>query len=178
MDIFELKVTLRDISPPIWRRVLVRADTRLGRLHEILQVVMGWEDCHLHRFVIGGAEYGVPDPDFPSDVRSERNVRLDKVAVEGGVFLYEYDFGDGWAHDVVVEAILPEGKRAYPACTGGERACPPEDCGGPFGYARLLEALADPDDEEYDDLLEWVGGHFDPEHFSVGSVNRRLPRVR
>lgn len=178
MDIFQIKVTLRDIDPPIWRRILVRADTRLGRLHDILQVVMGWEDCHLHRFAVGGTEYGVPDPDFPSDLKSERNVRLDKVAAEGAVFLYEYDFGDGWEHDLVIEAALPAQNRAYPACVAGERACPPEDCGGPYGYARLLEALADPDDEEHDELLHWVGGRFDPERFSVASLNRRLRRLR
>lgn len=179
MEIYQLKVTLNHIKPPIWRRVEVPVDVKLGKLHRILQAAMGWTDIHLHAFRIGNECYGVPDPDFPSDTKNERNIRLDSVAQQGDRFFYDYDFGDGWEHEIKVEKILPaETAVHYPRCVDGKRACPPEDCGGPPGYEYLLEALADPEHEEHDSMIEWIGGEFDPEVFDVEKVNQALWRMR
>lgn len=179
MNIYQLKVTLRHVHPPVWRRILLPADTKLPKLHRVLQVVMGWEDEHLHAFQKGQVQYGEPSRDFPGMFKNERNVRLDQIAGVGDRFVYEYDFGDGWEHDVVVEKALPaeKGKR-YPVCIDGKRACPPEDCGGPPGYENLLEALADPKHEMHDDMIEWIGEEFDPEAFEIEEVNDELRSLR
>ena len=164
MEIYQLKVTLNHIKPPIWRRVQVPGEIKLGKLHRILQAAMGWTDSHLHAFRIGNENYGVPDPDFSDDTKNERNIRLDSIAQQGGRFFYDYDFGDGWEHEIKVEKILPaETAVHYPRCVDGKRACPPEDCGGPPGYEYLLEVLADPEHEEHDSMIEWIGGELDPE---------------
>lgn len=175
--IYQIKITLRYIEPPIWRRIEVPADTKLGKLHKVLQTTMGWADSHLHAFRAGGVTYGVPnaDPDFPDDTQNERNARLDQVAQEGDTLIYEYDFGDGWEHEIKIEKALAADLAVhYPRCTAGSRACPPEDCGGPPGYAHLLDVLRDPAHEEYDDLREWVGEDFDPEAFDLDAINKML----
>lgn len=179
MNIYQIKVTLKHSRPPIWRRLQVPADTKLGKLHDILQAAMGWTDSHLHAFRVGDTSYGVPDPDFPDDMKSERSARLDRIAGERGTLIYEYDFGDGWEHELKIEKILPaeKGKR-YPLCLAGSRACPPEDCGGVFGYARLLEVLTDPKHEEHEETLEWLGEDFDPEAFDLNEVNQGLKVLR
>ena len=179
--VYQLKMTLADIRPPIWRRVLIAADTKLPRLHRLFQVVMGWENYHLHAFVVGEVTYGEPDPDFDEPgILSERRVRLMTIAGEEKTsFIYAYDLGDGWRHEVEVETILPAEPRAlYPLCTAGKRACPPEDCGGPWGYASFLEALADPAHEEHEPFRQWIGGVFDAEGFDLNAVNRALRKVR
>ncbi|MDX1251210.1 MAG: plasmid pRiA4b ORF-3 family protein [Gammaproteobacteria bacterium] len=174
-NIYQLKITLRHTRPPIWRRVQVKGDTKLGKLHRIVQEAMGWTDSHLHAFRIGRTVYGVPDPDFIDDIENERSIRLDKIATEGNTFIYEYDFGDGWEHDIKVEKILnAEPGVHYPVCLAGKRACPPEDCGGVPGYEYLLEILSDPQHEEYEERREWLGGEFDPEAFDIDGVNRGL----
>lgn len=173
-EVHELKVTLQGIKPPIWRRFRVRDDTTLGKLHDHLQVIMGWTDSHLHQFVAQGVYYGRPDPEFPRPRQDERKVRLADVLKKPKDHLtYEYDFGDGWEHELVLEQVLPHEPRArYPVILAGKRACPPEDCGGIPGYDRLLEALANPVDPERQDLLEWVGEDFDPENFDMGALSR------
>lgn len=177
--VYQIKVTLKWSKPPIWRRLQVRSDTKLGKLHRILQIAMGWEGGHLHAFDASGIAYGEPDPDFPSDMRSERNVRLDKIAQKGDTFRYEYDFGDSWVHEIKVEKVLaPEPGARYPRCLTGKRACPPEDCGGIPGYERMLEIVGNPKDEEYEDLIEWLGDEFDPEAFDIVAVNTELARLR
>jgi hypothetical protein len=179
-NIYRIKVTLKHVAPPVWRRLEVPADIKLGRLHRILQVAMGWTDSHLHAFRAGRDTYGVPDPDFPDDdTTNERNVRLDRLAGEGEKLVYEYDFGDGWEHELRVEKVLPaeKGKR-YPVCLAGRRACPPEDCGGPPGYEHLLGVLRDPKHEEHEEMREWIGGDFDPEAFDLDAVNEALTHVR
>ena len=177
--IYRIKITLRHVAPPIWRRIEVTADTKLGKLHRILQVVMGWSDSHLHAFRVGRTSYGVPQPEFPDDMENERNVRLDQIVAHGEKLIYEYDFGDGWEHELKIEKVFPaESAVRYPRCTGGKRACPPEDCGGPWGYEHLLEVLRDPKHEEHKEIREWVGGDFDPEAFDLGDINRVLREVR
>ena len=172
---YQLKVTLRGIRPPIWRRLEVRGDTTLGTLHHILQVAMGWTDSHMHQFVAGEKYFGAADPEFGLDREDEDRIRLDQVLRKPkDRMIYEYDFGDSWEHDVVVEKQLPvvsEGGR-YPMVTGGSRACPPEDCGGVPGYYRLLEVLANPDHPEHAELLEWSGEDYEPEKFDAQEVNR------
>ena len=178
--IYQIKVTLLGTSPPIWRRLLLPADLTLAGLHNVLQSAMGWEHSHLHEFLVGRQRYGEPDltgGGFGIDsLMDERQVRLHQVLGRvGAKAIYIYDFGDGWEHGVVLEKRLPvDPNLAYPACTGGQRACPPEDCGGIPGFYELLEAIQNPKHERHKELLEWVGEEYDPEGFSTEEVNRAL----
>ncbi len=176
--IYQIKVTLNGIRPPIWRRIQVRDDITLVRLHTILQIVMGWEDYHLHAFRIGNMEYGQPDPDL--GIRSDRAVKLKQfVSGEKFKFRYEYDFGDSWEHVLEVEKVLPpEPGVHYPRCLTGKRACPPEDVGGIWSYPDFLEAIRDPEHPEHDEMLEWIGGSFDPEAFDLEDVNDQLAQIK
>jgi hypothetical protein len=180
--IYQLKVTLRYVKPPIWRRILVPGDVDLGLLHEILQMAMGWVGGHLHAFSAAGIGYSIPDEDdiFGGRDLDERTVTLSAVApAEKSRLTYEYDFGDGWKHDIAVEKILPreEGKR-YPVCTAGKRACPPEDCGGPWGYGEFLEAIRNPKHADHKMWTEWIGGSFDPEAFDLDETNKGLATIK
>lgn len=178
--VHQIKVTLRGVKPPVWRRVLVPSDFSLRKLHSVLQIVMGWMDSHLYEFTAGRMNFGDPDEDTPWDLRSARTAKLASILpTKGSKLLYMYDFGDGWEHDIVVEAILPrtEGVR-YPACVAGKRACPPEDCGGPYGYIELLEALGDPEHPEHDEKVDWIGDDLDPEAFDLDEINVLLKRIR
>lgn len=180
--IYQTKVTLRHIRPPIWRRIQVRSNVTLQKFHRILQDVMGWYDSHLHQFTIDGVYYAERDPErdsFGPPQRSDRTARLgDVISGLKMEFIYEYDFGDGWEHEILVEKILPpeDGVR-YPVCIAGARACPPEDCGGPWGYAGLLEAIRNPNHKEHKELLEWLGRRFDPEAFDLEGINRALRTI-
>jgi hypothetical protein len=179
--IFQLKVTLQNIKPPVWRRILVDASSTLDQVHEVIQAAFGWWNYHLHEFEIDGTRYGDPDPDddWGPPTVNERRVRLDTVVTAGSTFGYLYDFGDGWSHRVTVEKDLPaETGTTVPACIGGRRACPPEDCGGPWGYEHLLEALADPIHPEHRDLTDWLGAPFDPEAFNPADFVHRLHEGR
>ncbi len=182
VQIYQIKVTLRDSQPPIWRRIQVRSDITLAKLHRILQRVMGWEDAHLHQFVIGDQYYGVPGEEDagPRQTRDERKYTLGEVMLgERSQFRYNYDFGDNWEHVLAVEKILPpaEGVR-YPVCLAGARACPPEDVGGLPGYENFLEAMKDSQHPEHNEFSEWIGGTFDPEAFDVNEVNQKLRGIR
>lgn len=176
-DIYQLKITLRELDPPVWRRLLVPADTTLGDLNFILQAAMGWTNSHLHQFTIADVDYS--DPRFElDDAEDEFGATLAEVAPREQLrFMFRYDFGDGWDHEVAIEKILPPetGKR-LPCCVAGERACPPEDCGGVWGYQEFLKAIRDPKHEEHDAMLEWFGGAFDPDAFDVATLNKRLPK--
>lgn len=178
--IYQLKVTLRDSKPPIWRRVQLPADITLHKLHRVLQTVMGWTDSHLHQFVVDGEIYGEPDPAFDLDVKSERRARLHQIVRgEKDKFIYEYDFGDGWEHVVLLEKVLPtEPGARYPVCLTGRRACPPEDVGGVWGYAEFLGTIGDETHPEHEEMLEWVGREFDPEHFDLEDTNAALRLLR
>ena len=178
--IYQLKITLKYLRPPIWRRVLVESDLTLQQLHFIVQAAMGWDDYHLHSWTIGGVEYGEPHGEYDSDVRDEKNVKLSKVvgSREKTKFSYTYDFGDSWQHDILVEKILPAtAEMQYPVCLAGKRACPPEDCGGVWGYAELLEIINDPENPEYEERMEWLEEGFDPSEFNLKEINLRLHRL-
>ena len=177
-DIAQIKVSLQDVEPAIWRRLEVPAEIKLARLHVALQAAMGWQDYHLHAFRIGDIEYGVPSPDYePMGVplKDDRRATLRSLVGVGESFVYEYDFGDGWEHEILVEAVLaPRPRTRYPRVVDGARACPPEDVGGTPGYEGFLEAVGDPRHTEHDSVLEWVGGSFDPEAFDIDAANREL----
>lgn len=171
-SVFQLHITLKEVEAPVWRRVLVPSDMRLDELHLVLNEAMGWTNSHLHQFVFGKRTFADPDFDEGSDFEDERGVSLDELAGVGDRFVYEYDFGDDWMHEVKVEKKLPFDVRfIYPVVIGGARACPPEDCGGALGYERLLEALLNDDDDE---LVAWIGGFFDPDGFDVNRTNQAL----
>lgn len=131
----------------------------------------------MHAFYIGGESYGCAGPAIP-DMRDERKVRLGDLVKKGGRLMYEYDFGDGWTHEIHVEKVLPaETGARLTRCLAGERACPPDDCGGPPGYQNMLDILADPEDPEYEEMLEWVGEDFDPEAFDLDAVDKALRKL-
>lgn len=175
--VYQIKVTLKYSHPPIWRRIQVTGDTTLHQLHHVLQVVMGWDNFHLHQFIIGKTEYGEPGPEEDLiPMEDDSSVTLSEIAPrERTKFLYEYDFGDCWRHELVIEKILPreEGTR-YPVCLAGKGACPPEDCGGIYGYYELVEAVRDPKHKRHEELLDWLGDSFDPEEFDIDAINRVL----
>lgn len=177
--VYQLKVTLLDIRPPIWRRLQVPASITMEKLHYALQDALGWTNSHLHQFVLGADRFGMRLIDEDRELLDERKYRLKDLVGEKSRFAYEYDFGDGWEHLVVVEKVLPAAPDTrYPLCLAGKRACPPEDCGGPFAYADFLVALSDPADPRHDELLEWIGGPFDPERFDLTDVNSALRTSR
>lgn len=177
-SVYQLKVSLREITPPIWRRVQVPGDITLAKLHRVLQIVMGWTNSHLHKFSIGEVDYAEPDPDGSLNFQSDRRALLNNVVRAKQTFEYEYDFGDSWGHAIVVEKTLqPQPGASYPVCLAGERACPPEDCGGVWGYQDFLEAIMNPAHREHEEMLTWIGGSFDPEAFDLDAVNRSLRRL-
>lgn len=171
-----LRIQLRHIEPPIWRTFAVASDTKLPKFNRILHAVMGWEGYHLHMFNVAEISFGEKDEDADY-VIPERNITVQQILPRPGSALrWDYDFGDGWEHDVVVESIdEPRPEARYPICTGGERACPPEDCGGVPGFADLLEAIGDPAHPEHDELVAWTPDGFDPAVFDMVAANRRLP---
>ncbi|WP_423928670.1 plasmid pRiA4b ORF-3 family protein [Candidatus Palauibacter sp.] len=180
---YQLRVVLRGTSPPIWRRILVSPSMTLARLHDVLQVVMGWDDCHLHMFVKGERRFSPPDPwgndwtppGMPRDL-DERKCRVRHLLErEKEWFDYEYDFGDSWSHRITLQKILPrDPKQRLPACISGKRRCPPEDSGGSWLFQEKLEIRDDPDHEDHEWISEWMGEDFDAEAFSVRDVNERL----
>jgi Plasmid pRiA4b ORF-3-like protein len=180
--VYQLKVTLQDSKPPIWRRIQVSADITLSKLHHIVQTVMGWSDSHLHQFIVGDTFYGIPDPDsfMDMDTKYESRAKLNQIApAEKSKFVYEYDFGDSWEHLILVEKILPAEEGAqYPVCLTGKRACPPEDVGGVWGYDEFLAAIRDADHPDHEEMLEWADGDFDPEAFDLEAVNKALKKLK
>jgi hypothetical protein len=170
----QLLITLRDIDPPIWRRVVVTASMTLRELHAVIQTAMRWQDYHLHLFDVDGVLYGDVEEIEGSPLGDEESFTLGQATSAAREFSYEYDFGDSWTHDIRVEQIVASVGSGTPHLLGGARACPPEDCGGPWGYADLLDAVADPGHEEHEHLLGWVGGSFDPEAFDLAATNADL----
>lgn len=181
-SIYQLKITLKGIRPPIWRRVQVSGEATLGHLHWVIQISMGWTNSHLHSFSIQGVEYGMLMPDLGFDElepQDEQTVKLSEaIPGEKFKFVYLYDFGDSWEHEVLVEKILePATNIQYPLCLKGKRACPPEDCGGTWGYPQFVEAVQNPEHPGHEDMLEWVGGFFDSEDAELDDVNPRLQMI-
>jgi hypothetical protein len=176
-----VKVTLLGVQPAIWRLIRILGDIHLHDFHSVLQELMPWEKRHLHRFVIGNEQFGVLNEDFADDkMRDESRVTLERAArIAKGRFRYEYDFGDRWDHDIVIEKESPWEKGNWiPVCLDGARACPPEDCGGPSGYADLLEAMNNPDKELQLEMKQWLKRRrkepFDPERFDQAFTNKVL----
>jgi hypothetical protein len=173
---YQLKITLQGIDPPVWRRVVVPSEFSLFDLHCVIQLAMGWENCHLHDFTIKRQRYALPDPEGFDDLPDESETLLRDIVRPRNKFVYQYDFGDCWNHVILVEKALDDAAIPGPICVDGARACPPEDSGGPWGYADKLEALSDPDDEESEDLREWMGADFDPELFDANAVTKELQK--
>ncbi len=175
---FTLRVALAGVSPPIWRRLVTPGAITLDLLHDALNLTMGWEDYHLHEFAFGRRRF-TEGPEESDEGEDERGVRLDAL-IDGprAKFTYTYDFGDDWKHAVTVESIapVPAGHLVQLACVAGKRSCPPEDVGGPFGYANYLAALADSEHPEHEAMLGWRGP-FDPEAFDIEAANRELGKL-
>lgn len=178
--IYQLKITLKRSKPPIWRRLQIRGDTRLATLHRIIQVAMGWHNCHLHQFIVDREFYGVPDADDWFEVHDEVRTALNQLGKrEKNRFTYQYDFGDSWDHEILIERILPPDPAThYPICLTGKRACPPEDVGGVWGYGEFLEAISDPQHGEHKTMIDWIGGTFESERFNLIAVNARLRGIK
>ncbi|HID93190.1 MAG TPA: plasmid pRiA4b ORF-3 family protein [bacterium (Candidatus Stahlbacteria)] len=184
--VYQFKITLEGIKPRIWRRIQVPETYTFWDLHVAIQDAMGWLDYHLHEFEIVDpstglkVNIGMPDEDFGREILPDWKQKIaDYFSMENRSADYVYDFGDNWEHKIRLEKILPRNKNInYPICIKGERACPPEDCGGDLGYARLLEILKNPNHEEYEEMLEWVGGKLDPEHFDPKEVSFDDPEKR
>ena len=180
--IYQLKITLKEIEPLIWRRVLVSGNVSMKTVHKIIQIAMGWTNSHLHLFgfydgrIFSDPVFELEDDPVPED---ESKNKLRKVAPSIGIqFIYQYDFGDSWEHVIEVEDILPPGPSGrVPRCIDGENACPPEDVGGPHGYFDFLEAILDPKHEEHEEMLAWCGGFFNPRKFDMKEVNEALKRL-
>lgn len=171
--IYQIKVTLDESKPPIWRRLLVPNSITLSDLHKVIQFVMGWHDEHMHQFIANGEFYG----NF-EDVIDESEITLNKLLKkEKDKIAYEYDFGDSWGHIVLLEKILLfDSKITLPSCIKGKRACPPENVGGVWGYEEFLQIIKDPNHPEHDEYLEWIGEDVDPEKFDLDGVNKDLAR--
>ena len=177
-------VHIVDISPPVARTLELPMELNLAQLHEVLQAAFGWTDSHLHEFDIGSLSYGAPE--FDEDGLSDRRtfeaseVRLADFAFRFDapiLILYEYDFGDSWTHAVSLTVVRREAGVQYPRCIQGSRSGPPEDVGGPSGYADFLEAWRDPLDDEHKAMRRWAGRKFDPERFDLDATNKAIARA-
>lgn len=191
--LLQLRIELLYTDPLIWRRVLVPDTITLVQLHAVIQESMGWLNCHPHDFDIAGRRFGMIDPEWDVDPKliNEARKTLLKVLWNRKQFDYLYDFGDSWLHRITQEKILPIieqitldeiipmiGPQRYAMCVDGENACPPEDVGGVPGYHNFLDVISNPDHEEYDEMIEWCGGSFDPEFFDIDTANKNLKRIR
>lgn len=186
-QVYQFKITLKHIKPPIWRRIQVPATYTFWDLHVAIQDSMGWTDTHLHHFEIPNPttgmkeEIGIPDEDAIDNIILagwKKNISH-YFTSDNNKAGYIYDYGDDWEHEVKLEKILPAiDDIQYPICIAGKRECPPEDCGGPPGYEDFLEAIMDPKHESHEELLDWVGGEFDPEYFNKDEIDFDDPKHR
>jgi hypothetical protein len=176
--VLQMRITLAGVDdPPVWRQVVIPAGYTLDRVHDAIQVTMGWQDSHLHVFRVAGREYGPAYLADELETLDEKQFRIGDLVKTGDPAGYEYDFGDGWEHELVVEAsAVADAATVYPACIGGEGACPPEDCGGPGGFADLKELLAGPPSPEREEMRVWAGEDYDPAHFDLAAANGRQLR--
>ena len=178
--IYQIQIALKGFKPKIWRRLLTQSDLLLSDFHKIIQTSMGWTNSHLHQFIKNRTYYSMrmQDDDLWDDgdnVDYKKMKISDLLKNEKEKILYEYDFGDGWEHDIILEKILPcDDKIIYPICLDGKMNCPPEDCGGVWGYSDMLEILRQPDHDEYESYIEWLGEEFDPKYFDKDEINQLL----
>ncbi|MCA1680804.1 MAG: plasmid pRiA4b ORF-3 family protein [Actinobacteria bacterium] len=177
--IVQIKIKLLGVSkPPVWRRLQLRADTRLDHLHDIIVAAFGWQGYHMHVFTSGPEEFGVPDPELGH--ADERQISLGElIGAIGDRLRYTYDFGDDWEHEIVLEDLLDaDPDTHYPLLAAAKGACPPEDCGGPWGYAELKDILADPSHEQHQQMLDWLGldtpSAFDPNAIATDQIEQEL----
>jgi hypothetical protein len=178
-SVLQLRVQLNDVNPVIWRRLLVPGSVRLAKLADMLIAAMGWQNSHLHAFRVGEARYGMHADDWPEDEIDEKTVTVLQALRDEQPFVFDYDFGDSWEHEVVIEDLSwSHLGLKYAVCLDGANACPPEDVGGGGGYEHFLAAIADPDHDEHESFLEWVGGSFDPTDFCLADANALLQKVR
>jgi hypothetical protein len=183
-QIFQIQIALKGSKPKIWRRILIPSDLLLLDFHKIIQTTMGWTNSHLHQFIKSRTFYSIKQPDDDMwdemdnvDYMKEKIRISDLLKGEKDKIIYEYDLGDGWEHDIIVEKILPiDNMIKYPICLAGKMSCPPEDCGGIWGYSDILEILKQPNHEEYESYIEWLGDDFDPEYFSADDINKMLQK--
>jgi hypothetical protein len=179
--IYQIQITLKGSKPRIWRRLLVKADTSLYDFHRIIQVSMGWYDAHLHQFVKGNNYYAdiiSEDDGWEDAIDYDGMVISDLLKNEKDKIIYEYDFGDNWEHQIILEKILElDEEKTYPCCIKGKMNCPPEDSGGVWGYYDILNLLQKPDHEEYETYKEWIGEDFDPEYFDINEINDNLKMI-
>ncbi len=176
-EIYQIQIILKDSKPKIWRRILINSNILLVDFHRIIQTTMGWTNSHLHRFFDGINDYAPAEFEIQYS-KNSRTIKLNKILKKGKEnLLYEYDFGDGWIHDIILEKILsPDNQLQIPKCIAGKRSCPPEDCGGTWGYTELQEIILNPEHPEYDETLEWLGNKFDPKYFSLDEINKKLKK--
>jgi hypothetical protein len=175
--LYELHVELEDIEPLIWRRILVPGSIKLPKLHDLLQLVMGWSDSHLHSFEVGHKTFTLAHDEMEDlHMLDEQKYTLARILGESvREFVYEYDFGDSRRHRIKVKPVpQPNTDWFYPLCIAGERAAPPDDVGGVTGYLEFLSAIRDPKHDEHESMLTWIGGAFDPEGFDLNAINRAL----
>ncbi len=175
--LLQVRITLMDVDdPPVWRRVIIPAAYSLDRVHAVIQAAMGWQNCHLHAFRVADVIYGPPDPDNELGHLDERKFRLGELTADR--IFYEYDFGDSWEHEFVIEERATAADGAiYPVCVAGEGACPPEDCGGSHGFAEFKGLLAGPRSTEREEMLEWAGGEYDPSRFNLAAASAAVAGI-
>lgn len=181
MNILQLKITLLGIEPKIYRIVQVPETITLRNLHKVIQKVMEWENYHLYQFMKDRQSFGPKSRDFDmSEVQNDKSVPVIELLPKiRHKMYYEYDFGDGWLHEILLQKILPaEESVRYPVCIDGKYGGPPEDSGGPPGYCDLLEALDDPDHAGHEDAIDWLGEEYDPGRFDLDEINKRLRRIK
>ncbi len=180
-EFIEIKVTLKEIEPPVWRKFVISTDANLEELHMVIQKTMGWQNCHLYDFSVNNGKKKFSPNDMSDLFGNEDDFEdpsemtiADLMMMKIEDIQYNYDYGDGWEHSVEIgKQVLLQAGVKYPLCTEGSGACPPEDCGGPYSYANLCSILSDPDDEEYTEMRVWAG-EFDPSKFSVAKANKEL----
>jgi hypothetical protein len=180
--LFQLKISLKYSRPSIWRRIVVPATFKLDRLHQVIQEIMPWTNSHLHQFVVGRTYYGRPDPDADMgfETLNEKHYTIADIAPGAKKkFIYEYDFGDSWEHEILVEKVLPpDASFKKVICLAGKNACPPDDCGGMGGYYNMLEIIADPKHPDHEHMKEWLGAEWDLARFDLGEANDALNRFK
>jgi hypothetical protein len=171
-SVFQFKITLLGTNPKVWRRFRVQSDITFRQLHNVVQIVMGWENYHLYAFAYDWHHF--TEYEMGAEDKSPSHRLNEFIQHEGTIIGYEYDFGDRWQHHLFLEKILTTSRKPVPSCTAGRRACPPEDCGGIWGYTELAKAMKIKRGRRYREFREWHGGYFDPEEFDIEAVNSQL----